>query len=202
MFQSGVGGQNGVVRFHYGSGDLRCWVDGKLQFGFLAIVHRQALHEERGKTGPSATSEGMEDEKSLQSSTLIGKLAEAVQNEIDNFLSDGVMSASVVVSGVLLSGDELFGMKELAVSSGAHFVYNSWLQVHKDGSWDVLSSSSLAKEGVEGIVSSSDGLVRRHLSVRLNAVLQTVELPAGVSDLDSSLSNVDRDTFTHFAASG
>ena len=144
----------------------------------------------------------MEDEKSLQSSALVGKLADAVQDEIYNLLSDGVMSASVVVSGVFLSGDELFGMKELAVGSGAHFVHNSWLQVHKDGSWDVLSSSSLAKEGVEGIVSSSDSLVGRHLSVRLNAVLQAVELPASVPDLDSRLSDVDRDTFTHFAAFG
>ena len=32
----------------------------------------------------------------------------------------------------------------------------------------------------------------------LNTVLKAVELPAGVSDLNTGLSDVDRDNFTHF----
>ena len=60
----------------------------------------------------------------------------------------------------------------------------------------MLSSSSLAKEGVEGVISAADGLVGRHLAVRLDTVLETVELPAGISDLDTGLSSVDRDTLT------
>ena len=60
----------------------------------------------------------------------------------------------------------------------------------------MLSSASLAKEGVERIVSATDSLVRRHLSVGLDAMLKTVELPAGISNLDTGLSNVDRDTLT------
>jgi hypothetical protein len=55
----------------------------------------------------------------------------------------------------------------------------------------MLSSSSFTKESVEGIVSTTDGLVGGHLSVRLDAVLQTVELPAGIPDLHTGLSNVD-----------
>ena len=50
----------------------------------------------------------------------------------------------------------------------------SWLQIDKDGTWNVLASPSLAKEGVKGIVSAADGLVRRHLAVRLDTVLKTV----------------------------
>ena len=60
----------------------------------------------------------------------------------------------------------------------------------------MLAGSSLAEEGVEGIVTTSDGLVRGHLAIRLDSVLQTVQLPAGVTDLDSGLADVDRDTFT------
>ena len=60
----------------------------------------------------------------------------------------------------------------------------------------MLSSSSLAEESVEGVVSSTDGLVRGHLTVRLDAMLQAVEFPTGITDLDSSLSDVDRDTLT------
>lgn len=54
----------------------------------------------------------------------------------------------------------------------------------------MLASSSLAEEGVEGVVSASDGLVCGHLAIGLDAMLQAVELPAGISDLDSGLANV------------
>lgn len=40
---------------------------------------------------------------------------------------------------------------------------------------------------------TSDRLLAGHLSVRLDAVLQTIELPAGVPHLDTSLANMDRD---------
>ena len=70
------------------------------------------------------------------------------------------------------------------------------LKIHKNSPGNVLASASLREEGVEGIISSSNGLVTGHLSIRLDAVLQTVQLPAGIADLDTSLANVDGDTFT------
>lgn len=60
----------------------------------------------------------------------------------------------------------------------------------------MLAGSSLAEEGVEGVITASNGLVTGHLAIRLDSVLQTVQLPAGISDLDTGLANVDRDTFT------
>lgn len=43
---------------------------------------------------------------------------------------------------------------------------------------------------------ASYGLVTGHLAIRLDAMLQTVELPTGVPHLDTSLAYVDRDAFT------
>ena len=60
----------------------------------------------------------------------------------------------------------------------------------------MLSGACLAEEGVEGIISSTDGFVGGHLPVWLYAVLQTVELPTGITNLHSSLSNVDGDSLT------
>ena len=60
----------------------------------------------------------------------------------------------------------------------------------------MLSSTRLTKEGVEGVVSSANGFVGGHLAIRLNAMLQTVELPAGVANLHSSLPNMNRDALT------
>ena len=73
---------------------------------------------------------------------------------------------------------------------------NGRFQVDKHSSGDVLSSASLTEEGIKGVVSSTDGFIGWHLSVRLDAMLQTVELPAGIADLHSGLSNVDGDTLT------
>ena len=60
----------------------------------------------------------------------------------------------------------------------------------------MFAGSSLAEERVEGVVSSPDGLVTGHLAIRLDPVLQTVQLPAGIADLDSGLANVYADTLT------
>lgn len=68
---------------------------------------------------------------------------------------------------------------------------DSRFQIYKDGPGNVLASSRLAEEGIEAVVSSSEGLVGRHLSIRLYAVLQAVQLPASVANLDAGLTDVD-----------
>jgi hypothetical protein len=133
----------------------------------------------------------MENQESLESSALICELSDAVQDQIDQLLSDGVMTTGVVVSGILFASDQLLGVEQLAVSSGADLIYNSWLQIDEHSTWDVLAGSSLAEEGVEGVVSSTDRLVRWHLAIRLDTVLETVQFPASITDLDSGLANVD-----------
>lgn len=60
----------------------------------------------------------------------------------------------------------------------------------------MLSSSRFAEESVEGVVAATYGLIRRHLPVRLDAMLQAIELPAGIADLHTSLSDVNRDALT------
>ena len=57
----------------------------------------------------------------------------------------------------------------------------------------MLASTSFTEEGVEGIISASNCLVTGHLAIRLDTVLQTVEFPAGIANLDTSLANVDGD---------
>merc|ERR1712223_1843109 len=117
VLQGGVGGQDGVVGLHYGRGHLGSGVDGKLQLGLLAIINREPLHQQRGESGTSSASKGMEDEESLKSSTGVSELPNPVENQVDNLLSDGIVSSSVVVSGVLLSVDELLRMVQLTVGS-------------------------------------------------------------------------------------
>jgi hypothetical protein len=108
------------------------------------------------------------------------------------------VTTGVVVGSIFLAGDELFGVVQLTVGSGADFVDDSGFQVNEDGAGDVLASTSLGEEGVESVVATTDGLVGRHLAIWLDAVLQAVKLPASVSGLDTALSDVKRDDFAHF----
>lgn len=70
------------------------------------------------------------------------------------------------------------------------------LQVDEDGARDVQAALHLAEEGVEGVGAVPDGVVRGHEAIRSDAMLQAVELPAGVAYLDASLAHVDAHTLT------
>jgi hypothetical protein len=78
VLQGGVGGQDGVVWLNDSSGDLRCGVDSKLKLGFLAVVDGETFHEERSETRSGTTTEGVEDEESLQTCALVGQVDSAV----------------------------------------------------------------------------------------------------------------------------
>merc|ERR1719357_427014 len=196
VLQGGVGGQDGVVGLDHSSGNLGSWVDGELKLALLAVVHGQPLHEQGRKAGSGATSEGMEQKESLKSSAGVRELPNPVKNQVDNLLSNSVVSSSVVVSSVLLSVDELLRMVQLTVGSASGLIDDGRLQIDEDCSWDVLASSSLGEEGLEGVV--PEGLVGGHMAVGLDAMFEAVELPAGVSDLATGLADVDGDALTHF----
>ena len=82
-------------------------------------------------------------------------------------------------------------MVELSVGSSADLVADSGLKVHEDRARDVLAGAGLGEEGVEGVIAAADGLIRGHLPIGLDAVLKTEELPAGITSLNSSLTDVD-----------
>ena len=73
---------------------------------------------------------------------------------------------------------------------------NSGFQVYEDGTRNVFSRSSFAEKRVKGIITTADGFVARHLAIRLNSMLQAVQLPTSIANLNSGLANVDRNTLT------
>jgi len=50
------------------------------------------------------------------------QFASPVKNQVDDLLADGVVTAGVVVGCVLLTGDQLLGVEELAVGSCTDFI--------------------------------------------------------------------------------
>jgi len=61
----------------------------------------------------------------------------------------------------------------------------------------VLSSTGFGEEGVEAVITTANGLVRGHLAIGLDTVFQAIQFPASVTDLDTSLANMDGNDFSH-----
>jgi hypothetical protein len=137
----------------------------------------------------------MEHEETLKASAVIGKLTDTIQDLIDNLLSDSVVTACVVVGSILFAINNLLRMVELTVRSMTDFVTNRWFQIDIDGTRNMLASASLRKEGVEGVFALSDRIVLLHGTIGVDTVLEAVKLPAVVTSLDTSLAQVDGDTF-------
>jgi hypothetical protein len=180
---------------------VEIWGAGNTQnpsLDFFAVVNGQTLQQQRSQTGAGASSDSVEHHEALQSCAVIRKLADAVQGEIHDLFANGVVASSVVVRGVFFARDQLLRVEEGTEFSGAHLVDHRWLQVQIHASRNMLAGTSLREERVECIVSVSNGLVRGHLAVNVDAVFQAVELPASVSDLHSALANVNGNDFAHF----
>merc|ERR1719504_368885 len=186
-----------VVRLDHRGRHLGRRVDGEGQLGLAAVVDRQALEEERAQAGAGAAANRVEEEEALQAGAVVRELADAVEHKVDDLLADGVVATRVVVGGVLLARDELLGVVELAVGARADLVDDGGLEVDVHAAGHVLARARLREEGVECVVAAADGLVRGHLAVGLDAVLEAVQLPAGIARLDASLAEVERDDLTH-----
>ena len=198
VLEKGVSGEDGVVWLNNGGGDLWGWVDGETELGLLTVIDGESLEEERSETGSGTSTDSVEDEETLETSALIGKLSDSIEAEIDDLLTDGVMSSGEVVGGIFFTGDKLLWMEELSVGTGSNLINDGWLKIEHNGSWDVLTSTSLGEEGVESVVTTTDGLIGWHLTIWLNSVLEAEELPACVTDLDTGLTDVDGNDFSHY----
>jgi hypothetical protein len=53
------------------------------------------------------------------------------------------------------------------------------------------------REGTHGRQCAGKGVRATHLTIKLNAVLKALKLPAGITDLDAGLADVNGDDLTH-----
>jgi hypothetical protein len=74
-------------------------------------------------------------------------------------------------------------MKKLAVGTSANFINDRWFEINEDRARDVFAGASFREKSVEGIVSTPNGFVRRHLTIRLDAVFEAEQFPASIAYL-------------------
>jgi hypothetical protein len=197
VLEERVSGQHRVVWLDDSGGHLGGRVHSETELGLLTVVYGQTLEEQRAETRSGTTTDSVEDKEALETSAVVSQLTDTVECEVDDFLANGVVATGVVVGSILLAGDQLFGVEQLTVGTSADLIDDGGLEIEEDATGDVLASTSLGEEGVESVIATADGLVRRHLAIRLNAVLEAVEFPAGVTYLDTGLAQMNRDDFTH-----
>jgi hypothetical protein len=140
----------------------------------------------------------VEDQEVLYPSALVRELTDAVEGQIHNLLSNGVVATRVVVRRVLLLIDDLLRMEQLPVSARTNLIDHGRVKVHEDSTINMLPGTRLGEEGVERVVPDADRLLRGNLALRLDTVLEALQLPTAVSDLDIGLTSMDRDNFTHY----
>ena len=145
VLEGGVGGEDGVVGLDNGGGDLRGGVDAELELALLAVVDGETLHEEGTETGTGTTTEGVEDEESLKTGAVVGNTADLVENTLNQLLANGVVTTSIVVRGIFLSGDHVLGVEQGAVGAGADLVDDIGLQVGVDGTGDIFALACVTR---------------------------------------------------------
>mmetsp|Transcript_35174 Transcript_35174/g.57350 ORF Transcript_35174/g.57350 Transcript_35174/m.57350 type:complete len:429 (-) Transcript_35174:15-1301(-) len=196
VFQKGMGGQYGVVRLNHSSGHLGRGGHRKRKLGLATIVHREALEEQSPESRSGSSPRGMEDEETLKAGAVIRQLADPIENEVDNFLPNGVMPTRVIVRRILLPTNNLLGMVQLPVSTRPHLITHRRFQINIHRTRHMLPRARLRKEGAKSVIRLSVA-AGHHLAIGLDAVLEAVEFPAAVSGLDAGLAHVDGNTFAH-----
>jgi hypothetical protein len=122
VLEEGVRGEHGVVGLDDRVGDLRRRRDAERELRLAAVVDGEALEDQRAEAGARAAARGVEGEEALEARAVVRELADAVEDEVDDLLADGVVPASVVVRGVLLAGDDLLRVVQLAVRARADLI--------------------------------------------------------------------------------
>ena len=105
------------------------------------------------------------------------------------------MTLGPVVSGTGLSEDEVVGSEELTEGSSSDRVHCSGLQIHKDSSGDVSSSSGFVVIDVDPLK------LKIRVSVigtgGVDSVLVGNDLPELGTNLVAALASLDMDNFSH-----
>lgn len=109
------------------------------------------------------------------------------------------MAASKIVRCIFLATDELFRVEELAVGPSPDFINDCWLKIYKDSTRYMLPSTSLTEEGVEGVITPTNGLVTWHLSIRLQGDRKDIQISVvNICKVSYNLYLTFRDTFHRY----
>jgi len=154
------------------------------------------LGDEKGSHTRSGTSsEGVGNLESLKAITTLSLLSDDIEDGVDELSSLSVVTLGPVVTGTSLSENEVVWSEELTEWSSSNGVHGSWLEIHKDGSWDITATSGFVVVDIDSL----------QLEVRVsvvgtgwvNTVLIGDDFPELGTDLVTALSSLNVNDFSH-----
>ena len=151
VFQKGESWDDEFVSLNDGSWDLWGWRDGEDEFWF-SIVDWESFLKVRSQIWTCFTSDWIEHQETLKTSTVVSELSDSFQAQVDNFPTNDVVTSGEVVGGIFPSGDKLFCVEQLPVSTGSDFINNGRFQIQGESSWDMLYSSGFRADSFERII--------------------------------------------------
>lgn len=119
--------------------NLRGRVYAELELALLAIIDRQALHQQGTEARSSTATERVEDEESLEPSAIIRNPSNLVQDLVNQFLTNSVVATCIVVRSILFASNHLLRMEQVSICAGTNFVDHVWLKIAVDGSRDIFA---------------------------------------------------------------
>ena len=78
-------------------------VDDELELGFLAVLHREPLHQQRREATSGSATERVEDEEALETVAHVGQFLDAVQHRVNQLLTCDEMSGVLFSMSVALA---------------------------------------------------------------------------------------------------
>lgn len=75
----------------------------------------------------------------METSAIVCNAANLVEDLINQFLADGVVTTSVVVGRILLASDHVLRVEETSVGAGADFIDDIGLEIAVDSSRDIFT---------------------------------------------------------------
>ena len=88
-----------------------------------------------------AATNRVEDHEALQSCAIVGTLADTVEHQVNDLLTNGVVAVCKVVGGIFLPSNQLLRVEQLVVSTSANLINNGGLQVDYDTTRHVLANT-------------------------------------------------------------
>ena len=91
----------------------------------------------------------------LKSRALVGQFTNPIKHKINDFLSDGVVTTSIVIGSIFLSSYELFGMKKLTIGPSSYLVNNGGLEINEYSAGYMFTGTGFREKSIERIVTSA-----------------------------------------------
>jgi hypothetical protein len=191
VLNGAVSRQDSVVRLNDGSWGSGSRVDSELKLGLLAVLGGETLKKESTETRTGTTTERVEDQETLKGLAVVGNTSNSVNDIVNHLLSNGVVTTSVVVGGILLATDQQLRMEKVAVFTSSDLVDRRGVEIDEKRSRNMLAAAGLSEEGLERTGVTNIGSIGVRSTVGAEAVLEKVELPSRVTELGTSLAQVE-----------